>query len=334
MAIQGDPGQLFAAANSFGALADRSDQLRADLVGAADGVDGYAFNWQGPSSHEFADLLRALSQSLSDASQNFRQTAGALNDYAQKLEQAQQQEMASTAVLVVGIALTATAILQLGLDPVNDAAAAGADGGGAAAAAAARVAAEEAAAEAATTFTRIAEAAMAIVRGLVVPHLASAAMGAGQAAFVDLISTGRIDWRDVSTAAALAAVIGMPANSVESVVVSSEDSGLVRVATRWKPGDDIYARTMAGDEPAWNTVKARYWKNAANDPAQAAQWDEANLARMRQGLAPQRFNPDKGGMESMELSHEPIAYRDGGTDLVPRWPQDHAAVDPYRHPGY
>ena len=55
---------------------------------------------------------------------------------------------------------------------------------------------------------------------------------------------------------------------------------------------------------------------------------------MRKGRAPQRYNADKGGMESMELSHEPIPFRDGGTKFVPRWPQDHAAVDPYRHPGY
>jgi len=36
----------------------------------------------------------------------------------------------------------------------------------------------------------------------------------------------------------------------------------------------------------------------------------------------------------MELSHEPIPARDGGTEFVPRWPEDHARVDPYRHPGY
>lgn len=44
--------------------------------------------------------------------------------------------------------------------------------------------------------------------------------------------------------------------------------------------------------------------------------------------------PDKGGMESMELSHEPVPDRDGGTEVVPQWPQEHAAVDPYRYPGY
>jgi filamentous hemagglutinin len=32
----------------------------------------------------------------------------------------------------------------------------------------------------------------------------------------------------------------------------------------------------------------------------------------------------------MELSHEPVPLREGGTNLIPRWPADHAAVDPYR----
>jgi RHS repeat-associated protein len=102
----------------------------------------------------------------------------------------------------------------------------------------------------------------------------------------------------------------------------------------WRVGDDVYTATKAGNSPAWSTVRGRFWKNTAADPKLAGQWDEANLARMQSGRAPQRFNPDKGGMESMELSHEPIPFRDGGAEFVPRWPQDHAAVDPFRFPGY
>ncbi len=55
---------------------------------------------------------------------------------------------------------------------------------------------------------------------------------------------------------------------------------------------------------------------------------------MTQGRAPQKYNADKGGIESMELSHEPIPYRNAGRAFVPRWPQEHAAVDPFRRPGY
>jgi RHS repeat-associated protein len=102
----------------------------------------------------------------------------------------------------------------------------------------------------------------------------------------------------------------------------------------WRVGEDIYVATRAGDSPAWSTVRSRFWKNVAADKDSAALWGEGNLDRMRNGLAPQRYNPQLGGMESMELSHEPVPFRDGGTNIVPRWPQDHAAVDPYRFPGY
>ena len=101
----------------------------------------------------------------------------------------------------------------------------------------------------------------------------------------------------------------------------------------WATGDDIYALTKAGNKPAWSTVRGRFWKNeAANSKIDA--WSDANVNRMSRGLAPQRYNRDKGGMESMELSHEPIARRDGGAAVVPRWPKEHAAIDPHRHVNY
>jgi filamentous hemagglutinin len=102
---------------------------------------------------------------------------------------------------------------------------------------------------------------------------------------------------------------------------------------RWKVGEYIYNPTARG-EPSWSTVRSRYWKNQAAQPGAVRRWGADNVQLMRKGRAPQRYNPDKGGMESMELSHEPIPQREGGTDFVPRWPQDHATVDPYRHPGY
>lgn len=107
-----------------------------------------------------------------------------------------------------------------------------------------------------------------------------------------------------------------------------------RVAPKaWSLGDDVYALTAKGSDPAWSTVRGRFWKNEAANP-QYGTWDVDQLAAMRRGNAPQRFNIDKGGMESMDLSHEPIPFRSGGKDVVPRWPQDHALVDPYRRPGY
>lgn len=58
-----------------------------------------------------------------------------------------------------------------------------------------------------------------------------------------------------------------------------------------------------------------------------------NLERMKTGKALQRYNHDKCGVESMELSREQVPARDGGTQVVPRWPQDLKTVDPFRHPG-
>ncbi|WP_232520286.1 RHS repeat domain-containing protein [Ralstonia solanacearum] len=102
----------------------------------------------------------------------------------------------------------------------------------------------------------------------------------------------------------------------------------------WRVGQDIYTPTSKGTEPAWSTVRSRYWKNEAATEGAADRYGEANAARMSAGKAPQRYNSDKGGIESMELSHEPIPARDGGKSVTPRWPQDHGAVDPYRRPGY
>jgi len=101
----------------------------------------------------------------------------------------------------------------------------------------------------------------------------------------------------------------------------------------WSAGDDIYSVTRAGNSSSWSTVRARFWKNEAASP-QYGTWTGEQLARMSTGRAPQRYSPDKGGLESMELSHEPVPFGDGGRAGVPRWPQDHAAVDPHRRPGY
>jgi hypothetical protein len=75
------------------------------------------------------------------------------------------------------------------------------------------------------------------------------------------------------------------------------------------------------------------WKKEAENPTRDDFTDE-DMERMRKGLPPRRFNPDKGGVESMERSHEPTPRRDGGTETVPKWPQEHAEVDEDRYPGY
>lgn len=111
-------------------------------------------------------------------------------------------------------------------------------------------------------------------------------------------------------------------------------AGVTNACRRWRVGDDVLALTRAGNVPSWSAQRARFWKNAATFAEAVQKWGADNLARMRRGLAPQRYNHAKPGIESMELSHEPIPQCQGGTACVPRWPQDHAAVDPFRRPGY
>jgi RHS repeat-associated protein len=139
---------------------------------------------------------------------------------------------------------------------------------------------------------------------------------------------------------------------------------------RWRTGDAI-DRAIGNAVPSWSRVRSRFWKNEAaeaemfpvrvndSDPHlltaaqikrtnagnllfETPQWTPDDIARMKKGRAPQQKNEDKedyygkgNGIEYMELSHEPVAQRDGGlADVVMRWPQEHALVDPYRRLKY
>lgn len=93
-------------------------------------------------------------------------------------------------------------------------------------------------------------------------------------------------------------------------------------------GDSIENLTKAGNSPAWSTVRARYWKNAAND-ALEGEYSASNLARMQAGKPPLH---DELGVP-MELNHIIPRSQGGGhtlDNLEPLWPWEHAAVDPYR----
>lgn len=82
--------------------------------------------------------------------------------------------------------------------------------------------------------------------------------------------------------------------------------------------------------PSWtDTDRRREWRRIANDPNSPLTPSERAQV-LRTGRGPRRRNPYTGEMETMELSHEPIPLREGGTDVVPAWPDDHAARDPHR----
>lgn len=71
------------------------------------------------------------------------------------------------------------------------------------------------------------------------------------------------------------------------------------------------------------------WKRLAEDPDSGLSKAERAQIKDRGFRGPQRVN-EYGEIETMELSHEPTPLREGGTDVIPRWPADHAAVDPHR----
>jgi hypothetical protein len=99
----------------------------------------------------------------------------------------------------------------------------------------------------------------------------------------------------------------------------------------WRVGDPINNLTARGTVPSWTAVRQRFWKNEAH--FNLGNYSEANLGRMRQGLAPQRINPRTGQLESMELHHTPPQREGGLFDVQPVWPDAHALIDPFRVTG-
>jgi hypothetical protein len=72
------------------------------------------------------------------------------------------------------------------------------------------------------------------------------------------------------------------------------------------------------------------WKQLAKDPNSGFTPAERAEIEARGWRGPQR-RTESGELETMELSHEPIPLRNGGAEVVPRWPADHASRDPVRH---
>lgn len=98
----------------------------------------------------------------------------------------------------------------------------------------------------------------------------------------------------------------------------------------WKPGEDLYSPTIKGDDPSDRTVGRRFWKNQAESPSRG-DYTDGHFDRMRKGNPPRRPMVDQPAKdESMERHHGPIPKRDGGTEMVPLWPDEHERIDPYR----
>jgi hypothetical protein len=72
------------------------------------------------------------------------------------------------------------------------------------------------------------------------------------------------------------------------------------------------------------------WKQLAQDPNSPFTPEQRAEIEARGWRGPQQINERTGKLETMELSHEPVPLREGGTQVVPRWPDEHAEVDPQR----
>ncbi len=73
------------------------------------------------------------------------------------------------------------------------------------------------------------------------------------------------------------------------------------------------------------------WRRLVEDPNSPLLPEQREEIRNRGYRGPQFYNPVTGRLETTELSHEPVPLREGGTEVVPRDPREHARVDRDRH---
>ncbi len=88
--------------------------------------------------------------------------------------------------------------------------------------------------------------------------------------------------------------------------------------------------TVRSEDKFTDADRRKAWRNLADDPNSPLTDDERQEVRDRGNGGPRRINPWTGELETMELSHEPVPLRDGGKDVAPTLPDDHATIDPYR----
>jgi len=95
----------------------------------------------------------------------------------------------------------------------------------------------------------------------------------------------------------------------------------------WRVGDPITNLTRAGNNPTWNTIRQRYWRNEAH--FNSSSYSSDNLLRMQRGSAPLHpmFNVP---MELHHINGRIIPNPHNITNLQQVWPWRHAAIDPFR----
>lgn len=152
---------------------------------------------------------------------------------------------------------------------------------------------------------------------------------------VVLMKLGKVSLMAAAGAGKYAKVANKAEQQLLKETTKAKNLPFTPAGQQWQRGENILSNTKNGNAPSWDTQRQRWWKNQHKDPDRP--WTDEQMERMKDGKAPQRKNDDKKtnkGKESMELSHEPIGQRNGGTDVAMRWPPDHARVDDYRKIGY
>lgn len=133
------------------------------------------------------------------------------------------------------------------------------------------------------------------------------------------------DWKNAALSAAAAVPGAGDAATAAKLGIKAKNA--VRAA------DTATDASRAGDKAnKWTDAKRRAaWKRLAEDPDSPLLPEQRQEIEDRGWRGPRWYNPITKKWETMELSHEPIPRREGGTELVPRDPRDHAAIDPHRH---
>jgi uncharacterized protein YukE len=221
-APQGDPAAVAAAARTFHGAADAMDRSGRDLAQALARLTDGAGSWQGEASLQFAELSNSLYAGTQQFATNFRELAGALNSLASGLEYAQEKRREAEIGAVVGGLLLIGAIIQLGLDPVDDAATAAAVAETTALTAEATAAAAEATSVAVAVLRALATA-MTAIRGLTAfvfaGHVGAGLAAGGQTAMISWLASGKIDWNEIGPSVLFGTVTGLPLGKVGSTLL-------------------------------------------------------------------------------------------------------------------
>ena len=201
---------------------------------------------------------------------------------------------------------------------------------------------------------QIAGSTLAEVAGFQIASSGGAEAVVGCSGAVLLVETGPVD---AIPAAACAGGVGkvmagsavmMASGQYQASAVQTGTSGSVNDGAE-PPGENSEAEPSTGrvrdpktgrfvsdpdNPPSPNKMtdaqRRAAWRRLAEDPNSSLTPEQRAEIKARGWRGPQRVNPKSGELETMELSHEPVPARQGGTEVTPRWPEDHAAIDPHR----